>query len=348
MHQLKNFYNNSSLKSSLYLPFITSCLALNLVGFGVQSANANESQAVKLPQKSHSLTNFKIAANEKVRIAVLDFDFSSVSNPSLLSIIQGGSKGVSDILVNRLVKDGNFVVVERSQLDAILREQNLGASGRVDASTAAQIGRILGVDAIVIGSVTQFDLQQRRSGGGFLGIGAGSTDTDAYVKLNIRVVNTNTAEILFVAEGNGNQSQSDSQVSILGIGGGSSTSNEGKLLTLATEKAIEQVVTELNAKSSNLAALPKAAPTVNAVVADVTGNTVVLNKGKSDGYRTGIKLSIERVTKQVKDPATGKVIRNITQPLGVIEIVEADDSSSVGKIISGGKFKVGDIAKPAQ
>jgi hypothetical protein len=61
-----------------------------------------------------------------------------------------------------------------------------------------------------------------------------------------------------------------------------------------------------------------------------------------------MKLSIEKVTKQVKDPTTGKVNRNITQSLGKIELIDVDATSSVGKITSGGKFKVGDIAKSAQ
>jgi curli biogenesis system outer membrane secretion channel CsgG len=340
------FCRNTSLVFSLYLPVITSCLILSSGIFEGKQANANE--IPKIAQSNNSSTNLRLASKEKVRIAVLDFDFSSVSNPNLLSILQGGSKGVSDILVNRLVKDGNFSVIERSQIDAILREQNFGASGRVDAGTAAQIGKTLGVEAVIIGSVTQFDLQQRRSGGGFLGLGAASTDTDAYVKLNIRVVNTTTSEILFVAEGNGNDSQSDTQVIVGPFGGGSATVNESKLLTKATEKAIDQVVAELNNKSRDLASLPKSLPNVTATVADATGNTVILNKGKSDGYRVGMKFSIERVTKQVKDPTTGKVIRNVTQPIGMIELIEVDATSSVGRIIGGGKFKVGDIAKATQ
>ncbi|QLE55094.1 CsgG/HfaB family protein [Nostoc sp. TCL26-01] len=339
-----NLYQNKYLKLGLYVPAIASYLIINSGLFAVQSANAQETQIFQIAQQNNSAS----ATREKPRVAVLDFDFSSVSNPSLLSVFSGGSKGVSDILVNKLVKNGNFVVIERSQIDAILREQNLGNSGRVDASTAAQIGRILGVEAVIIGSVTQFDIQQRQSGGGLFGFGAATTDTDAFVKLNIRVVNTNTAEILFVAEGNGNDSQSDTQVSVFGIGGGSATSNEGKLITKATEKAIDQVVAELNTKSANLAALPKPLPSVNAAIADITGNTVILNKGKSDGYRVGMKLSIERVTKQVKDPTNGRVIRSITQSIGMIELVDVDATSSVGKITTGGKFKVGDMAKPAQ
>jgi curli biogenesis system outer membrane secretion channel CsgG len=315
---------------------------LNLIISFSASANSFSEKQKSIP------SNLIAQAQSKPKVAVLDFDYSSVSDPSILSVLPGGSKGVSDILVNKLVEGGSYSVIERSKLDAILQEQNLGASGRVDASTAAQIGRILGVEAVVIGSVTQFDLQQRNSGFNLFGIGVGGDDTDAYVKLNIRVVSTSTAEILMVAEGNGNSSQSDNQVQVFGIGGGSSTSNEGKLLTLATQQAIEQVTKSLNSSSSKMASLPKALPIVNATVADVSGGSVVLNKGQSDGYQKGMRMSIERISKTVKDPQTGTVLRQITQPVGTIEISDVDGKSSVGKIISGAKFKVGDLAKPVQ
>lgn len=97
-----------------------------------------------------------------------------------------------------------------------------------------------------------------------------------------------------------------------------------------------------------MASLPKALPTVNATVADVSGGSVVLNKGQLDGYQKGMRMSIERISKTVKDPQTGTVLRQITQPVGTIEISDVDGKSSVGKIISGAKFKVGDLAKPVQ
>jgi len=57
-------------------------------------------------------------------------------------------------------------------------------------------------------------------------------------------------------------------------------------------------------------------------VAAVAGNQVILNKGTGEGYRVGLRISIERTTQTVKDPQTGKVIRQITQPIGTLEIVK--------------------------
>jgi curli biogenesis system outer membrane secretion channel CsgG len=296
----------------------------------------------------------KPSTQRKIRIAVLDFDFSSVSSPWWSSGFRNLGKGVSDILISKLGKDNKYSLIERTRIDAILAEQNLSASQLVDPITAAKIGKLLGVEAVVIGSITQFDLQNKKSAGGGLfggllgGLGVSNQSTDAEVKLNVRVVNTTTGEILFTAEGKGKDNQSDVQV-LTGLGaGGSSTDNSSKLLTLATEKAVDKVVRQFNSKSNDLASLPVALPSVSATVADISGNTVILNKGTSDGYATGLKLSIERVSRTVKDPYTGKVIRNITEPVGVIQLTEVDGTSSVGKIISGAAFKIGDVAKPTE
>lgn len=289
------------------------------------------------------------------RIAVLEFDFSSLSSPYS---IPNASRGVSDVLVDRLVNSGTFVVIERSRIDAVLQEQNLGTSGRVDANTAAQLGRILGVDAVILGSVTQFDVSVRRSGGGApvltpfgsfpIAIGAESVDADANVQLNVRLVSTSTAEILATAEGRGNISQSDSTVTVAGFGGGSATSNEEKLLVLATEQAVDQVASQLAGSSSRLANQPQSLPTVDAVVADVFGNQVIFNRGSQDGYRVGLILSVERVVREVTDPETGAILRKITEPAGRVQLTEVDGNSSVGSILSGGSFNIGDVGKPVQ
>ncbi|PSF31156.1 penicillin-binding protein activator LpoB [Aphanothece hegewaldii CCALA 016] len=321
--------------------FITTTMV-----FSVVSSASAFNQQVFIPSVQPVSSTLIAQNNQKIRVAVLDFDYSSVSDPRWISLLGGekGSRGVSDILVNKLVDSGKYSVIERSRIDAVLQEQNLGASGRVDATTAAEIGRILGVDIVIVGSITQFDLEARQEGLNVPFFGQQKKDTNAYVKLNARMINTTTAEIVGTAEGNGTANQSDRSTTILGFGGGSATSNEGKLLSAATEKAVSQVVETFNSKADAVATSPRAIS--NAVIAAVAGNQIILNKGSRDGFAVGMKVTIERVTQQVKDPATGRIIRQLTQPIGMIEITEVDGQSSVGKVVSGSKFKVGDLAKP--
>ncbi len=69
-------------------------------------------------------------------------------------ISQGDAATITDALASNLQKTGKFRVMERSQMDQILKEQNFQQSGACDASQCAvEMGRILGLDRIVVGSM---------------------------------------------------------------------------------------------------------------------------------------------------------------------------------------------------
>ena len=284
------------------------------------------------------------------RIAILDFDFASTgltgSDLSAANAVFGSvgpAKGVSNLLTNRLVQDGTYSVVERSRIEAILREQNLGDSGRVDAKTAAEIGRILGVEYVVLGSITKFNIKTQDSNTGVFGIGVGKRKQSAIVQLATRLVNTKTAEIIAVAEGEGVRQQKDSTVNVGVFSQGSSTNNLDTLLSDATEEAVQEVVAQLAAAQGT----PGAVLVVSAVIADITGNQVVLNRGSSSGLKSGMKLAVERVTKTIKDPVSGAVLRELKESVGIIELTDVDANSALGIITQGsGSLKVGDVAKP--
>ena len=84
---------------------------------------------------------------------------------------------------------------------------------------------------------------------------------------------------------------------------------------------------------------------VSGLVAAVDGGQIVLNVGSKSGLKLGDQLSIERITKTIKDPATGQVLRQMTSPVGVVKVTDIDDVSAVCTPVSGAGFKVGDAAK---
>lgn len=61
----------------------------------------------------------------------------------------------SELLATRLVKAGGPTVIERSQLDKILEETKLSLLGLTDASNASKVGKMLGADLVVVGSVAE-------------------------------------------------------------------------------------------------------------------------------------------------------------------------------------------------
>src|SRR5690606_11791392 len=73
---------------------------------------------------------------------------------------------LSGMLANELAATGDFNVVERSKLESVLAEQDLGASGRVSSSTSARIGKLTGAEYLVMGTVTSYEEGTSSRGGG--------------------------------------------------------------------------------------------------------------------------------------------------------------------------------------
>jgi curli biogenesis system outer membrane secretion channel CsgG len=297
------------------------------------------------------------AADAKKRVALLDFDFATVQH--WWSGNWDIGKGIADLVVTNLVKDGTYSVIERKKLDAILQEQNFSNSERANPTSAAKIGKVLGVNAIVVGSITQFGLEDKSKNiggllgrfGGFGGGNVGTKEGKATVAIDARLVDVNTGEVLAVATGKGTSKRSGVLMGGAGAGGGTygaggidmgSSNFQDTILGEATRTAVEDLTAQLIAQAGRVEGSTVA---IEGLVADATGDTVILNVGKAAGVSVGMKLAVERVTREVKDPATGKVIRRLSSTVGELEVTEVDDSSAVAKVVSGSGFKVGDVVK---
>ena len=112
-------------------------------------------------------------AQDKKRVAVMNFEYGTVQTgvAGIFGTNVDVGKGIADMLVDRLVTDGTYSVIERKALDKLIAEQNFSNSDRADPSSAARIGKLLGVNAIIIGSITQFGRDDKSTavGGGALG-----------------------------------------------------------------------------------------------------------------------------------------------------------------------------------
>lgn len=106
---------------------------------------------------------------------------------------------LAGLLSNELSNTGSFRVVERTKLKAVLEEQNLMASGRAKASTAAQMGKLAGAQYLVMGTVTSYEEDTKKSNSGlsFGGVSLGGNSQNAYIAVDLRVVDTTTGEIAY-------------------------------------------------------------------------------------------------------------------------------------------------------
>jgi curli biogenesis system outer membrane secretion channel CsgG len=218
---------------------------------------------------SFSAAPAAIAQSKRPLVALLDFDYGTVQQ--WWSGNWDIGKGISDMLVDELVNDGSFRVIERKRLDAILAEQNFSNSERADpsASTVAKLGKVLGVQYLIVGSITKFGTEQKKQsvgGGGFGrgGFGIGRVGRDkgkANVAITARIIDISTAEIMASARGEGMSQRSGL---LLGGGGGNwggaglgevsmnSSDYRETILGEATETAVKQVAEKLVAARGRL------------------------------------------------------------------------------------------------
>lgn len=306
-------------------------------------------------------TRAQDAPKRRPRIAVLDFDYGTVHTASsaMFGTDVDVGKGIVDLLVTGLVKDDTYSVIERKALDKIMAEQNFSNSDRADPSSAAKIGKLLGVDAIIEGSITEFGNETKKTnlgggGGNWHGFGVGGfghSNSKANVAITARIINIDTGEIMAVADGKGQSSRSGTSM----LGGGGNWSGWGgghadfgssdfqqTIIGEATKAAVDQLTTNLVAEAPKVGVRTIV---VEGLVAAVDSGQIILNVGGRAGVKVGDQLQVLRVTKEIKDPATGKVLRRLTTAVGVVKATDVDDASSICTPVSGTDFKVGDSVK---
>ncbi len=113
-----------------------------------------------------------ITKEQKHRVAVLPFRELSGQSTLLDSYL-------AEELITHLVQAGQVDIVERTMLDKVLGELKLDQSGLIDAEGAKKVGRLLGADAILTGSIT---------------------DLTTFVAVNCRIIDTQTGRVVGAAQ----------------------------------------------------------------------------------------------------------------------------------------------------
>lgn len=298
----------------------------------------------------------------KNRVAVLDFEYgtvrSEVSNMFGSDVDIG--RGMAALLVKHLVIEGAYTVIEQKLVQTALSQQDVPGNERSDLAGAARIGRQLGVDAIIVGTITEFGGEHKKKsiGSGGSGYGGGAFKREsrkAVVAVNARFINIDSGEVFAVADARGISSRSANTTVSYGTGteagfavGAVDFTTSGFLETIigeATKDAISRLAQKLIAANPNLTAQRRAA--LEGLVAFADASTVVLNVGSRSGVRPGDTFTIERIKQEIRDPQSGVIVRKITEKIGEVRVTEADDLSAVCAILTGTQFRIGDLAKPS-
>ena len=192
---------------------------------------------------------------------------------------------LSDMVTTSLVTCNRFDLVERSRIDKVMKEQRFQASGLVDESHAVELGKLLGAEAVIFGSVTS--------------VSQTKIDKFAYdimkteIGIDVRVVNVTTGKVLLASAATG--------------------VTENKLITTASGTVVSGAIDD---KSGYGSALRQAIDDVankisklNAVVGfvvEVKGNLITVDLGSEVGVVNGSKLVAVRVGDEIVHPLTKK------------------------------------------
>lgn len=200
--------------------------------------------------------------SKRPTVAIMDFDYGTVGYHWWGQYDIG--KGMADQVVDALLEEGSFRVIERKKLDTVLAEQDFSNSDRADPSAGklAKLGKVLGVRYIIAGSITKFGGEEKNYGGGGLvkgklgGLGLKKAKTE--VSLTARMIDATTGEILVSAKGEGVSKKGGGlKVGALGGGGGagfsmSSSDYKASAIGEAQEFATQDLVAKIIAKKDRL------------------------------------------------------------------------------------------------
>jgi curli biogenesis system outer membrane secretion channel CsgG len=131
---------------------------------------------------------------EKPRLGVLRFTNQTSAGWWSASV----GRELSDMLASELASTRSFQVLERGEIDAVLGEQDLGASDRISPQTKAKMGNIKGAKYLVAATVSSFEEDVKGTGGGvrFKGLSVGGKKDKAYIAVDLKVIDTETGEIV--------------------------------------------------------------------------------------------------------------------------------------------------------
>jgi len=287
-----------------------------------------------------------LAADEqstRPRVAVLEFK-NKVQGYGWSGYKAG--QAAQDMLVTELVRKGTYRVIEREQLDEILREKNLTLSGDIDPKTAVKLGKMLGVEYLITGAVTEMGVANRGANvpglfGRLPSVNVRSQKLDA--ALDARAFSTSTGEIVWADTAT--ESTSDSSVYVHGAGGG--VEDHGKLDRIL-RPVVVKLADSLGRKRLATSGLGGAADAsgVAGKIAKADGGAIYVNVGAEAGIKEGDEFNVFRVAEQIKDPDTGEILGANEVKVGRIKILAVRGARlSSATVVSGSGFKPGDVLK---
>jgi curli biogenesis system outer membrane secretion channel CsgG len=250
-------------------------------------------------------------------------------------------QGIDAIITDSLLQSGRFRLVERVVLKETMKEQDLGASGRVAQPSAAKTGNILGAQYQVQAVVTNYEPGVKKKSGGLGGLlggrtsgvlgGVGIKSDKSVVGMNFRLIDATTSEVVFTKQVE--SILSEKGLSFGGAGGGytgGTVAALGGFMSNYSKTPIGQaVIATINKGTYELAKQVGVSPATGSVVR-ASEDKIYTNLGEGI-VSVGEILKVMSKGEELIDPETGISLGSEKTELGTIKIVSIQEKFSIAE-----------------
>jgi len=270
--------------------------------------------AVALPALAYAQEKATIAIASIKPTPSLATSLRPDKKPSLDRIVES----LDSQLVDRISATRKFDVVGRSDLNEVLKEQDLGASGNVDAKTAAKAGKLAGAKYLLVATVDDF--QDYVETATFEGTGRTATKRVFRFSIVGKIYDSSTGKLLESANfqtGNDEfkQIQQERSYSV----------KDGELSDEMMVAVAQTSATRIATHVADVIFPPK--------VLIRRDNVVTINRGEGGGVAVGEIFNVFAQGEELKDPDTGEVLGREEVKVGKVKISQVNPKTSLADIV---------------
>jgi len=279
------------------------CLILSILAFCGCATVSEKPVATEAPvpqaqqAKAQERQAMPEAKRYKLKVAIGRFTNETNYGRSLLTDadLDRIGKQASDMLASRLIQSGQFIVLERPDLNKVWKEQDLAGASN-----------LVGADTLIIGSVTEFG----RSVSGKSGFLSSTKVQTAKAKVDIRLVDAKTGHAYFSAIGAGEANTESGEIA----GFGSRAAYDATLNDRAIAAAISDVIDGLVSKLADRK--------WKTDILEVRDGKVFISGGKYQGLREGDSLTAMEAGETVRSRQTGFDVTLPAKKVATLKVVQ--------------------------